>query len=106
MCRPRELPVSNDLKNSFAQGCAWLTAIIGGLTFEMWLALAGLGVSAFIAWTNFRSRRLQDRLLIEEAERSRQLHELEVERLRRGLDIEPVQIPDYVRALVAAKDKP
>jgi len=97
--------MSNDVKNSIAQGCAWLAAIIGSFTFEMWLALAGLAVSAFIAWTNYRSRRLQDRLLIEEAERSRQLHELELERLRRGLDMDPAQIPENVREHLA-KVKP
>jgi len=93
--------MSDDMRNTVGQGGAWLAAIIGTFSFEIWLALAGFTVSAFIAYINYRSRKLEDRsialrdrleeekaqLLRDEAQRSKELHELELERLRRGLNI-------------------
>lgn len=79
---------------------AWMAAIIGGLSFEVWIALAGLLLSGILALTNYRSRKLQDRLLLDEAKRSEELHELEVERLRRGLGIDPARTPTCVQDLV------
>ncbi len=77
--------MSDDVKNTIGQFAAWFAGAIGIISFEMWLALAGLLVSAFIAWTNYRSRILQDRLLQEEAMRSVELHDLEVRRIRAGI---------------------
>lgn len=95
--------MTDDTKISIAQGAAWFAGVIGAMNFEIWLALAGFGVSAFIAWTNYRSRKLQDRLLQEEAERSRVLHDLEVARLRRGLKIPPAHDINCVHELVEDK---
>lgn len=83
--------MSEQLRNYIAQGGAWVAAIIGTLNFEMWIALAGFSVSAFIAWTNYRSRALQNRLMREVSERNRQIHELEMVRLSHGLPPDPDQ---------------
>lgn len=81
--------MSDEMKNTAAHLAAWLAAFIGTISFEMWVALAGLCISAFIAWTNQRSRKLQDQLLKEEAKRSVELHDLEMARIRAAIDIPP-----------------
>lgn len=81
--------MSDEMKNTGAHLAAWLAAFIGTISFEMWIAFAGLLISAFIAWTNHRSRKLQDQLLKEEAKRSVELHDLEMARLRAGIEIPP-----------------
>lgn len=95
--------MTDDMKNNIGQLGAWLAAFMGTLTFEMWLGVAGLAVSIFIALTNRRSRKLQDRLLLEEAERSAQLHELEMLRLKAGLNILPATTPTMVHDMVAGQ---
>lgn len=93
--------MTDDMKNNIGHMAAGLAAFMGTLTFEMWLGIAGLVVSIFIAMTNRRSRKLQDRLLLDEAERSKQLHELEMMRLRVGLNIVPASSPTAVHDMVA-----
>ena len=74
-----EMP--DDLKCRIAQGIAWFSAFLGGVTFEVWIAVLGLAISAFISWTNYRSRKFQDKLLVEQDKREREWHEMEKERL-------------------------
>lgn len=74
--------MSENIKNWFGQGAAWLAVVMAGLSFEMWLGLAGLGVSAFIALTNYRHREFEKRLMVERAEREAELHQLQASRLR------------------------
>lgn len=71
----------DDIKSHVAQTIAWLTVLLGGISLELWIAFAGLMISAFISWTNYRSRRFQDQLLKEQAAREREWHEMEKERL-------------------------
>lgn len=73
--------MSDDIKSRIGQCIAWLSAVLGGLSWEAWIALAGLAISAFISWTNYRSRMLQDRLLLEQAAREQEWHEMEKERM-------------------------
>lgn len=103
--------MTDEVKNTIGQVAAWFTAIWGAISFEMWLGLAGLAVSAFIALTNYRSRKLQDRLLREEADRSVELHALEMQRLRMGLSgISPAVpqscVKDFIAEAAAAKAGP
>ena len=66
----------------------------------MWLAIAGLVISGFMAWTNYRSRAIQDRLLQEEARRSIELHDIEMRRIRAAVDISPAVNRPIVKELV------
>ncbi len=93
--------MSDEMKNNVAHWSAWFAAIIGTVSFEVWLGVAGFAVSAFIAFTNYRSRKLQDRLLLEEAKRSAEMHTLEMERLRLGINIPPAVSQSSVKDLVA-----
>ncbi|MDY0036730.1 MAG: hypothetical protein RBS05_12545 [Zoogloea oleivorans] len=84
--------MNESIRNWIAQGSAWLAVVIGGLSFEMWLGLAGLAISAFMAVTNYRHRRLETRLAAERAKREEEaaartaeIHTLQVMRLRAGL---------------------
>lgn len=79
----------DEMKNNVAQVSAWFASIIGIFSLEIWIAIAGLVISAILALTNYRSRKLQDRLLLEQNERDKELHELQAERLRHGLNIAP-----------------
>lgn len=101
--------MSDEVKNSIGQFAAWFAAVMGTISFEMWLAVGGLALSAFIAWTNHRSRTLQDRLLQEEARRSVELHDLEIRRIRAGIIGPPaVQsscVKDFVRGSAVAGRK-
>ena len=104
----------DEMKNNVAQASAWFAAIIGTISLELWLGVAGLCVSAFISYTNYRAKErdkqqkdLQDRLAIEqhallaeESQRSKELHQLELERLRRGLNITPAVNHSTVKDLV------
>lgn len=104
----------DEMKNNVAQASAWFAAIIGTISLELWLGVAGLCVSAFISYTNYRAKErdkqqkdLQDRLALErhdliaeEAKRNKELHDLEVERLRRGLNITPAVQHSTVKNLV------
>lgn len=93
--------MSDELKNTTAQVAAWFAAIVGTVSFEMWLAIAGLMVSAFIAYTNYSSRKLQDALLLAEAKRSVELHDLEMRRMRAGLGGPPADRHAYVKEFVS-----
>ncbi len=72
---------NDDIRSYIAQVIAWLSVFLGGISLELWIALTGLLISAFISWTNYRSRQFQDVLLKEQAEREREWHEMEKERL-------------------------
>ena len=52
------------------------------------------------AWTNYRSRAIQDKLLQEEARRSIELHDLEMRRIRAAVDISPAVNRLIVKELV------
>lgn len=94
--------MSDEVKSTVAHLSAWIASFIGVISFEMWMALVGLAISAFIALTNHRSRKLQDQLLKEEAKRSVELHDLEMARLRAGIDIPPACNQPLVKEYVAA----
>lgn len=88
--------MSDELRNNVAQALAWLGVFIGGISVELWIALAGLVISAILAFTNYQSRKLQDRLLladdlrkVEQDRRDAELHELEKARLKAGMTIPP-----------------
>lgn len=92
--------MSDDVKNAIGQFAAWFAGAIGIISFEMWLAIAGLVISGFMAWTNYRSRAIQDKLLQEEAMRSVELHDLEMRRIRAAVDISPAVNRPIVKELV------
>lgn len=92
--------MSDDVKNTIGQFSAWFAGAIGVISFEMWLAIAGLVISGFMAWTNYRSRAIQDKLLLEEARRSIELHDLEMRRIRAAVDIPPAVNRPIVKQLV------
>ena len=92
--------MSDDVKNAIGQFSAWFAGAIGVISLEMWLAIAGLAISGFMAWTNYRSRAIQDKLLQEEARRSIELHDLEMRRIRAAVDIPPAVNRPIVKELV------
>lgn len=92
--------MSDEVKNAIGQFAAWFAGAIGVISLEMWLAIAGLVISGFMAWTNYRSREIQDRLLLEEAMRSVELHDLEMRRIRAAIDIPPAVNRPIVKELV------
>lgn len=92
--------MSDDVKNAIGQFAAWFAGAIGIISFEMWLAIAGLVISGFMAWTNYRSRAIQDRLLQEEARRSIELHDIEMRRIRAAVNIAPAVNRPIVKELV------
>lgn len=92
--------MTDEMKNAAAHLAAWIAAFIGTVSFEMWIALAGLLISAFISLTNYRSRKLQDQLLRDEAARSVELHALEMARLIAGIEISPAVDTVCVEELV------
>lgn len=92
--------MSDDVKNAIGQFAAWFAGAIGVISLEMWLAIAGLVISGFMAWTNYRSRAIQDKLLLEEARRSIELHDLEMRRIRAAVDIPPAVNRPIVKQLV------
>ncbi len=92
--------MSDDVKNAIGQFAAWFAGAIGVISLEMWLAIAGLAISGFMAWTNYRSRAIQDKLLQEEARRSIELHDLEMRRIRAAVDIPPAVNRPIVKELV------
>ncbi len=92
--------MSDDVKNAIGQFAAWFAGAIGVISFEMWLAIAGLVISGFMAWTNYRSRAIQDKLLQEEARRSIELHDIEMRRIRDGVNVPPVVNRPIVKELV------
>lgn len=92
--------MSDDVKNAIGQFAAWFAGAIGVISLEMWLAIAGLVISGFMAWTNYRSRAIQDKLLQEEARRSIELHDLEMRRIRAAVDIPPAVNRPIVKELV------
>lgn len=92
--------MSDDVKNAIGQFAAWFAGAIGVISLEMWLAIAGLFISGFMAWTNYRSRAIQDKLLQEEARRSIELHDLEMRRIRAAVDIPPAVNRPIVKELV------
>ncbi len=92
--------MSDDVKNTIGQFSAWFAGAIGVISFEMWLAIAGLVISGFMAWTNYRSRAIQDRLLLEEAKRSVELHNIEMRRIRDGVNVPPAVNRPIVKELV------
>ncbi len=92
--------MSDDVKNTIGQFSAWFAGAIGVISFEMWLAIAGLVISGFMAWTNYKSRALQDRLLQEEAKRSLELHVAEMRRIRDGVNVSPAVNRPVVKELI------
>ena len=97
--------MSDEFRNNTGHITAWFAAVMGTISFEMWLAAAGFLVSAFIAWTNHRSRKLQDRLLLEEARRSVELHDLEIARIRAGGFGQPANPQTRVKDFIKARPK-
>ncbi len=92
--------MSDDVKNTIGQFSAWFAGAIGVISLEMWLAIAGLAISGFMAWTNYRSRAIQDKLLQEEARRSIELHDHEMRRIRAAIDITPAVNRPIVKEFV------
>lgn len=93
----------DDLKNYLGHFLAWGSAVIGGLSFEMWVTLIGLSISAFISYTNWQSTKLRNRLIEEESNRSEELHALEVMRIKSGLPISPAVVHEPVRDMANKK---
>lgn len=73
--------MADDIKTGVAQATAWMAVFLGGISLEVWIAVIGLLISAFISYTNYRSRKFQDRLLAEQAIREKEWHKMEKERL-------------------------
>lgn len=38
--------ISDDLKCKIAQSIAWISVVLGGVSLEIWIALAGAAISA------------------------------------------------------------
>ena len=77
--------MNDTFKNWIAQGGAWTAVLMGGLSFELWLGLAGLGISLFMAMTNWRHKQFERRLAEAEHTQRVEMHALQMARLRADL---------------------
>lgn len=84
------MTISETTKNAVAQGGSWLAVLIGGISFEMWVALAGLLLSALAYWSASRQRAFEREMMRRDELRKEELHALRLARLgsdRRKRDV-------------------
>lgn len=62
-----------------------MAVVMGGLSFELWLGLAGLCISIFMAMTNWRHKQFERRLAEAEHVQRVEMHALQMARLRADL---------------------
>ncbi len=77
------MTISETTKNVVAQTGSWLAVVIGGISFEMWIALAGLLLSALAYWSASRQRAFEREMMMKDEMRKQELHALEIERRTR-----------------------
>lgn len=98
--------VNETFKNWLTQGGAWLTVVIGGITWDMVIAIIGISLSMIGLLLSHRQRTFERKMMEERNRREEELHALHLERYRndrRQKDL-PIDHPEYRKAWPVAED--
>lgn len=73
--------MNDTVKGWMTQGGAWLTIAVGGITWDMWVAIIGVALSVFGLLLSHSHRSFERHMLAERNRREEELHRAQMSKL-------------------------